>query len=65
MLNGSFKQMNLVNKADNDMETVNINIEETAKGMNILIDGTRFVVPNHWFWKEFADSWEPQTLKFF
>ena len=31
----------------------------------ISIDNSRFTVPNHWFWPQFADGWEPQTLNFF
>jgi len=28
--------------------------------------GTKsYTVPQHWFWKQFSNSWEPQTLRFF
>jgi FkbM family methyltransferase len=31
----------------------------------INIDENEYVVPDHWFWKEFNLEWEPQTKKFF
>jgi len=33
--------------------------------VDIYIDERKYIVPNHWFWPEFADSWEPQTHTFF
>lgn len=34
-------------------------------GTLITIDNNQFIVPNHWFWPEFASHWEPQTSNFF
>jgi FkbM family methyltransferase len=31
----------------------------------ITMDGVDFDVPQHWFWQEFANNWEPQTFEFF
>ena len=32
---------------------------------NLHIMGTNYDVPDHWFWNEFRDGWEPETLEFF
>lgn len=31
----------------------------------ITLNDKTFNAPKHWFWREFSDEWEPQTLKFF
>ena len=34
-------------------------------GTLLTIENSRFLVPNHWFWPEFAGGWEPQPANFF
>lgn len=42
-------------------------IEVTQKDSETLVklNDLSFAVPQQWFWKQFADNWEPQTYAFF
>lgn len=40
-------------------------VQKNGSNFDIFINNQKFVVPNHWFWNEFAGVWEPQTEKFF
>ena len=40
-------------------------VSESANAQVIDINDQRFNVPKHWFWPQFAQAWEPQTLNFF
>lgn len=31
----------------------------------MILDGEAFTVPNHWFWPQFEQGWEPETEAFF
>jgi len=50
-----------------DAEHTNFNISvKTQNGKTELqLKDSYFTVINHWFWEQFADGWEPQTIKFF
>jgi FkbM family methyltransferase len=46
-------------------EPFSISVQENEGKTNLKINGSNFTVINHWFWKQFAAGWEPQTVKFF
>ena len=73
-VNENWKQLNSVNFSKNldDKQTdtqkndmLNITINKRASHTEIALGNVKFNAPNHWFWDEFAGSWEPQTVKFF
>jgi len=40
-------------------------VENTSDTFDIIIGQSKYSVPKHWFWPEFANNWEPQTFSFF
>ena len=44
---------------------LNINIKNTGNSTVININNMSFIAQNHWFWEQFSDNWEPQTINFF
>jgi FkbM family methyltransferase len=47
------------------MADININFSKGTQNTKITVNGSQFVVLNHWFWDQFANQWEPQTISFF
>ncbi len=42
-----------------------ISVEKTSDNYELTIQNKKFLVANHWFWKQFSDQWEPHTYNFF
>lgn len=42
-----------------------IEVEEGEAQTIVRLDDLAFALPNHWFWKQFSERWEPQTFAFF
>lgn len=47
------------------MNIPEITIKETKEYTVINIGDSMYHVANHWFWKEYAQGWEPQTFNFY
>jgi len=49
------------------LEVNNFNISaKKHDGKTVLqLKDSHFTVTDHWFWEQFVDGWEPQTIKFF
>lgn len=52
-------------KEDDNFKKLDIRTEKSEQSTEIVINEFKFLVPNHWFWDEFAETWEPQTEQFF
>ena len=45
---------------------MDVKVELTSPELtHICLGNNLYKVPSHWFWVQFANNWEPQTLKFF
>ena len=42
-----------------------ITVSKSASHHILSINKSQFQVPQHWFWDQFSDQWEPQTYNFF
>ncbi len=42
-----------------------ITVSKSASHHILSINENQFRVPQHWFWDQFSDQWEPQTYNFF
>lgn len=48
-----------------EQPAIQIDVRQDGRRMRISVNNTHYNVDNHWFWPEFEDGWEPQTLSFF
>lgn len=44
---------------------LSVQVKRNSDFLEIIMGGERFVVPDHWFWKELDSSWEHETHMFF
>ena len=47
------------------MSNLQISVNKKHNETEIKIKDSTFVAHNHWFWDQFSNEWEPQTIKFF